>query len=133
MAAGTPEEVHRLWAQAFDEGDVDAVVALYEPSATLVFQPGEEPVRGTEAIREALNGFLSMFEGKPKFDLRFGKAFEAGEEDLALVLSRWTMTGSGQDGTPLEMAGQTADVVRRQPDGSWRVAIDNPFGDAALA
>ena len=132
MPAGTPEEVHRLWAQAFDEGDVDAVVALYEPSATLVFQPGEEPVRGTEAIREALDGFLSMFEGKPKFDLRFGKAFEAGE-DLALVLSTWTMSGSAKDGTPIEMTGQTADVVRRQADGSWRVAIDNPFGDAALA
>ena len=132
MAAGTPEEVHRLWAQAFDEGDVDAVVALYEPSATLVFQPGEEPARGTEAIREALDGMLSMFEGKPKFDLRFGKAFEAGE-DLALVLSTWTMSGSAKDGSPIEMSGQTADVVRRQADGSWRVAIDNPFGDAALA
>ena len=132
MAAGTPEEVHRLWTQAFDEGDVDALVALYEPSATLVFRPGEEPARGTEAIREALDGFLSMFEGKPKFDLRFGKAFEAGE-DLALVLSTWTMSGSAKDGTPIEMTGQTADVVRRQADGSWRVAIDNPFGDAALA
>ena len=132
MAAGTPEEVHRLWTRAFDEGDVDAVVALYEPSATLVFRPGEEPARGTEAIREALDGLLSMFEGKPKFDLRFGKAFEAGE-DLALVLSTWTMSGSAKDGTRIEMSGQTADVVRRQADGSWRVAIDNPFGDAALA
>jgi uncharacterized protein (TIGR02246 family) len=132
MTASTPEEVHRLWTQAFDEGDVDALVALYEPSATLVFQPGEEPARGTEAIREALDGFLSMFEGKPKFDLRFGKAFEAGE-DLALVLSTWTMSGSAKDGSPIEMSGQTADVVRRQADGSWRVAIDNPFGDAALA
>ena len=132
MTASTPEEVHRLWTQAFDEGDVDALVALYEPSATLVFRPGEEPARGTEAIREALDGFLSMFEGKPKFDLRFGKAFEAGE-DLALVLSTWTMSGSAKDGSPIEMTGQTADVVRRQSDGSWRVAIDNPFGDAALA
>ena len=132
MTASTPEEVHRLWTQAFDEGDVDALVALYEPSATLVFQPGEEPARGTEAIREALDGLLSMFEGKPKFDLRFRKAFEAGE-DLALVLSTWTMSGSAKDGSPIEMSGQTADVVRRQADGSWRVAIDNPFGDAALA
>ena len=64
---------------------MDAVVALYEPSAALVFQPGKEPVRGTEAIREALGGFLSHFAGKPKFDLEFGKALEAGEEDLALL------------------------------------------------
>ncbi len=114
MRAGTPQEVHRFWARAYNQGDVDALMALYEPSAALVFQPGEEPARGTEAIREALNGFLG---GKPKIDLEFGKAFEAGE-DLALLLSRWTITGTGQDGAPLEMAGQTADVVRRQPDGS---------------
>ena len=131
-AASTPEEVHRLFAESFDAGDVDAVVELYEPNATLLFQPGEEPARGTEAIRQALGGFLSMFSGKPKFDLEVGKVLQAGD-DLALVISRWTLRGNGQNGEPLEMSGQTADVVRRQPDGSWRVAIDNPYGDAALA
>ena len=33
MPADTPEDVHRLWARALDQGDVDAVVALYEPGA----------------------------------------------------------------------------------------------------
>ena len=47
MPASTPEEVQRLFAEAFDAGDVDAAVELYEPNATLVIQPGEEPVRGT--------------------------------------------------------------------------------------
>ncbi len=131
-SASTPEEAHRLFAESFDKGDVDAVVALYEPSATLLVQPGEEPARGTEAIRQALGGFLSMFSGKPEFDLEVGKVLQAGD-DLALVISRWTLRGNGQNGEPLEMSGQTADVVRRQPDGSWRIAIDNPFGDAALA
>src|SRR5215213_3966654 len=54
MPADTPEHVHQLWTQAFREGDMDALAALYEQGATLVHQPGEEPVRGTEAIREAL-------------------------------------------------------------------------------
>ncbi len=132
MPASTPEEVQRLFAEAFDAGDVDAAIELYEPNATLVIQPGEEPVRGAEAIREALNGFLSMFQGKPKFDLEYGKAFEAGD-DLALLVSRWTLAGTGHDGGAVEMASQTADVVRQKPDGSWRIVIDNPYGDAALA
>ena len=132
MPGNTPEELHRVLAEAFDSGDVDTLVALYEPGAALIVQPGEEPVNGTEAIREAYNGVLSWFAEKPKFELRFGKAFQAGD-DLALVISRWTLTGSRQDGSPLEMTGQTSDVVRRQADGSWRLAIDNPFGDAALA
>ncbi len=134
MPGNTPEELHRVFAEAFDSGDVDTLVALYEPGAALIVQPGEEPVKGTEAIREAYNGVLSWFAEKPKFELRFCKAFQAGhDDDLALVISRWTLTGRWQDGSPLEMTGQTADVVRRQADGTWRLAIDNPFGDAALA
>jgi ketosteroid isomerase-like protein len=26
------------------------------------------------------------------------------------------------------LTGQNADVLRRQPDGSWRFVIDNPWG-----
>ena len=96
-AASTPGEVHRLFAESFVAGDVDAVVSLYEPSATLLFQPGEEPARGTEAIRQALDGFLSMFSDQPRFDLEVGKVLQAGD-DLALVISKWTMRGDGQDG-----------------------------------
>ncbi len=132
MSANTPEEVHRLFAEAFGAGDVDAAVALYEPSAILMLQPGEEPARGTEAIREALGGFFSMFGESPKIDFQFAKASQAGD-DLALVIAKWTLTGTGQDGLQLEMAaGQSTDVARRQSDGSWRFAIDSPFGDAAL-
>jgi hypothetical protein len=28
----------------------------------------------------------------------------------------------------IDIAGRHADVVRRQPDGSWRFVIDNPNG-----
>jgi hypothetical protein len=42
-------------------------MALFEPEATLIPQPGQV-VTGTEAIREALSGFLAL---KPKFDLEF--------------------------------------------------------------
>jgi uncharacterized protein (TIGR02246 family) len=131
VPAYTPEELEQRFAEAFNAGDVDGAVALYEPSAILMLQPGGEPVRGTEAIREALGGFFTMFGESPKIDFHSGKAFQAGE-DLALVLFRWTLTGTGQDGAPLEMAGQSSDVVRQQSDGSWRFVIDNPFGAAAL-
>jgi uncharacterized protein (TIGR02246 family) len=44
--------VQRLFAEAFGSHDLEAVLALYEPDATLIPQPGEV-VTGTEAIREA--------------------------------------------------------------------------------
>jgi uncharacterized protein (TIGR02246 family) len=122
MPAHTPEEVQRLWAGAFSAHDLKALLALYEPDATLIPQPGQV-VTGTEAIREGLSGFLAL---KPKFDLEFKKAFQAG--DIALLFSDWTLSGTDPEGNAIEMAGRTSDVARRQPDGSWLVVIDDPYG-----
>ncbi len=124
MPARSPEEVHQLWFAAMNAGDLDATVALYESEATVVPQPGEAVV-GTDAIREVLRGFLAM---EPHFELRPRQVLVTG--DLALLLSDWTMRATGPDGSPVEMAATTSDVVRRQADGSWRVAIDNPYGTA---
>jgi uncharacterized protein (TIGR02246 family) len=124
MPAHTPEEMPRLWAQTFVAGDLDALVALYEADATLVAQPGEV-VRGIEAIREALRAFLAT---RPTFNLEVRKVLQAG--DIALSFADWTLRGTGADGEPIEMAAQTSDVLRRQPDGSWRFVIDNPYGSA---
>jgi ketosteroid isomerase-like protein len=33
-----------------------------------------------------------------------------------------------QDGAPMQMEARSADVLRRQPDGTWRFVIDNPWG-----
>jgi ketosteroid isomerase-like protein len=41
MPARTPEEVARLFAQAFSVHDLEALMALYEPEATLIPQPGK--------------------------------------------------------------------------------------------
>jgi uncharacterized protein (TIGR02246 family) len=122
MPASTPEEIHNLWTKAFNAGDLDNLVNLYETKALLMPQPGQT-VSGHAAIREALEGLLAL---KPKFNLQFQKALESG--DLALLFSRWTLTGTGPDGTELSLSGQTSDVVRRQADGSWLFVIDNPFG-----
>jgi ketosteroid isomerase-like protein len=65
-----------------------------------------------------------------RFEREFQRALEAG--DLALVFSRWTLRGRGPNGTPLEPAGQTSGVVRRQAEGTWVSAIDTPFGGAGV-
>lgn len=126
MAARTPREVHELWARRFSAGAVDALLELYERDATLVPQPGQI-AKGKSEIEQALRGFLAL---QGRFQLDFGEAIGAG--DIALLLSRWVLTGTGPDGTPVHLGGQTSDVVRRQPDGTWLIAVDNPWGSAAL-
>jgi len=76
-------------------------------------------------VRESLAGFIAM---KGKLDLKVTHVLEAG--GLALVTTVWSCTGTGPDGKPVELAARSADVLRRQADGSWSFVIDNPWGTA---
>lgn len=127
MPASSPREVLERFADAFAAQDLDGIMALYEPQAVLVAQPGTV-VGGPAAIREALRGFLAPTS---TFVSRVEGTLLAGE--VALVSSRWMLRGTGPDGGRVELAGQTTDVVRRQPDGSWLFVIDNPWGVAGFA
>ena len=124
MAAMSPEATHELWIDGVNRGDLDGLAALYEPEAAFVAQPGQV-VAGLAAVREVLAGLLAL---APRATLEPLTVVRAG--DLALVVSRWRLSGTGPDGAAVELGGQTADVVRRQADGTWRFAIDNPWGDA---
>jgi hypothetical protein len=38
------------------------------------------------------------------------------------------VSGIDADGKPFTANGKSMEVVRRQPDGTWRFVIDNPHG-----
>jgi uncharacterized protein (TIGR02246 family) len=122
MSAHTPEEIHRLFSTAFNAGDLDALIALYEPEATLIPQPGEV-TRGRNAIRQVLQQFLAL-----KGTMQLQSLYAVNGPGVALLSSRWKLTGIGPDGKPIEMSGKGVEVARRQPAGDWLLAIDHPFG-----
>ena len=125
MTAKTPEAIDTLFANALNAGDLEALVALYEPNASLMPSPGNV-VSGAAAIREALAGFLAA---KPSMTLTARTLSQTGE--IALVSAAWQLSMTGEDGTPAQMSGRSVEVVRRQPDGRWLFAIDFPFGIVA--
>jgi uncharacterized protein (TIGR02246 family) len=122
MPAHKPKDLDVLFAQAVNTGDIEALIKLYEPAASLMPQPGQV-VSGTKAVREALSGFLAM---KPRMKLEARTLAEAG--GIALTTSKWVLEGTGPEGKPMKMEGQSAEVARRQPDGTWLFVIDNPHG-----
>jgi uncharacterized protein (TIGR02246 family) len=125
MPARRPEETDLLVIEALNAGDVEAALAFYEPGATFVPEPGKAAT-GLEAIREVLNGFLAL---RPRLTIEVPEVTVSG--DVALLGSRWTLKGTGPDGSPVDLAGQGAEVVRRQADGGWKFIIDNPFAGAS--
>jgi len=122
MPARSPEEIHPTFAAAFNAGDESALIELYENEAALMPDP-EHVLTGTEQVRAALKQFLAL-NGRMTAEVKH--VVQAG--DLALLVAEWSITGSGADGSPVELASRSIEVARRQADGSWRYVIDAPFG-----
>lgn len=125
MPARHPEELHRLWAEAYNASDLESLSALYEDEAMLVHRPGEKPAVGRGAIREVLQDFVAQ-QGDLRIEIESTGVIVAGE--LASLRSRWRLAGTGRDGKPVALVHNSMEVARRQADGCWRYVIDNPFG-----
>jgi ketosteroid isomerase-like protein len=102
-----PEDLGRLFLRRASAGDVEGVVALYEPTAVLAAPDGGLAV-GTAAIRTVYQALLS---GRPQFSGEVRPALRCG--DLALTSTRF-------------VGGATAEIARRQPDGTWLWVADQP-------
>jgi ketosteroid isomerase-like protein len=123
MAVMRPEEMNGAFAEAVNSGDVGRVLALYEREALLAPRPGQR-ASGLEEISAALEELLSLGGTMASRNVW---CMQVGE--LALLQGEWHLSGTAPDGSPLELSSRTAEVVRRQPDGSWLYVIDHAFGE----
>jgi len=119
----SPTQTFKRLIAALGEGDLDTVMSLYDPGATFLPEPGN-PVTGKDAIRQAMEAFVESLQ--PKLGIESSHEFILG--DVACVVAKWSGRGSGPEGSQVEMAGRSANVLAREPDGRWVVLLDNPWG-----
>jgi uncharacterized protein (TIGR02246 family) len=118
----TPARTVEHFSELLGKGSLDALLELYEDGATFVPEPGRT-VSGRDAIRGELERLVAM---GPRMSGSIERVLQA--DDTALVAYRWRMEASAPDGMPVRQEGLSADVLRRRPDGSWGVIIDDPYG-----
>jgi ketosteroid isomerase-like protein len=105
-----PEDITRLFVERANAKDAEGIALLYEEGAAMAYPPGQQTV-GREAIRALWEGALPHM---PRFEPETPvPTLISG--DLALTAT------PARDG-----AGARAQVVRRQPDGSWLRLLDQP-------
>jgi uncharacterized protein (TIGR02246 family) len=121
MPARRPEEMTQVWSEAFNRGDVEAIVALYEADALLA-RPSGDTVTGHDAIRAAFSGIVGAL---PQVAARTRRVLQNG--DTALTFGEWTLRATNPDGSPRVVSGRSIEVLRRQADGTWLHAIDAPY------
>jgi uncharacterized protein (TIGR02246 family) len=117
MTAHSPGELHTLFRNSFNVGDIDALVLLYEPDAVLIV--GGMQVEGHDGIRAAIS---SMIAAGGRMSLTTRTVMTASD-GVALIHGEWVIERTATETT----RGISTEVVRKQPDGSWRFVIDNPY------
>lgn len=109
--ARNPEDIPRLFLAFAKAGDFAGLATLYEDDAILA-RPSGEPVSGSEAIAAAFAERLGARGGFDDTGNELLPVLRCG--DLALTSTR------------LPDGRTTAEIARRQADGTWRWVIDQP-------
>lgn len=105
--ARDPQDLERLLVSREVAGDVDGMVALYEPGAVLDCGQGRLIV-GREAIRAFYAKLVAL-----------GRKFDFGDQRPAIISGDVALTS-----TRVPDGSVTAEVARRQGDGTWLWVID---------
>lgn len=114
-----PEDLYLALGEAYNAGDLEAMLSLYDAKAVFVIKPGRV-TEGPAELRAALQYLIDLrgrLAVRPHSFIR--------SDDLILVLGTFELSGRRRDGTPVDRTARFADVLRRQPDGRWLLAVDN--------
>jgi ketosteroid isomerase-like protein len=109
------------YVDAMNAGDAVTLHDIYTARGVVVPRPGY-PLAGADRVA-ATEHVMGL--GVP-MEARLRHAYVV--DDIALLVVDWSFRGTAPDGTSVDMSGTAADVVRRDPDGTWRYLVDNPFG-----
>jgi ketosteroid isomerase-like protein len=112
------EDAHATLAAAFNTGNVATVLNMYDFNGIIVPEPGK-PVSGKEKFEEAIKAILAI---KGKMEIKMVYCLQTG--NLAVGRSEWNIT----DGNEVKVSAKGIEVMKQQPDGTWKIVIDNAFG-----
>ena len=122
MPPRNPEDWPHDFTQSLNAGDLDAVVALYDPDARFVDRTGEILI-GRDRIRDTL---ARLINSHTRLHSRAIKTVVV--DDIALLYTDFDGTTINAAGSTAETAFKAIEVLRRQPDGRWRLVVGDPRG-----
>jgi uncharacterized protein (TIGR02246 family) len=114
-------DVHATLAKAFNTGDVDTVLSMYDVTGVIVPEPGK-PVSGKEKFEAAIKGILSI---KGKMEIKTVYCLQTG--NTAVGRSEWNITDNGE----VKISAKGIEVMKQQADGNWKIIVDHAFGAEA--
>jgi uncharacterized protein (TIGR02246 family) len=116
------------YMSAWKSANAGQIADLYTDDA-LVLYPNQPAVNGKSAIRAYFQSFFGDFAQK-EFVLESSEVEIAGDWAFDRGTYRWKgVPRAGAGGDPAEDHGKYLVILRRQPDGTWKVARDMDNSD----
>ena len=103
--------------EALNGGDAAASVALYTDEAVSMI-PNRPAAVGKEAISQAMHAALAA----NSYELSLSTEEVEVLGDWAFWRGSYSVTLTPSEGEPIEDKGKVLNILRRQPDGSWKIA-----------
>ena len=116
------EELHKKDMKAAKEGDFETLSSLMTDDC-IIIPPNEEPLRGKKTIQENLKKQLEQQK-----NYKVTEYIHSFEE--VKIIGEWAYEWGAYRGTvvpaaggePITESGKLFRILKRQPDGSWKVA-----------
>jgi ketosteroid isomerase-like protein len=109
----------KAWLDAYNNKNVDAIMALYWNSPDLLsFPPGEMEIRGWENVKQ---GFVKEFAGANDGRLEMIESNNKAVGDAVIGWGKWRFTMSSMQ---IDVTGRYSDVKAKR-DGKWVFIMDH--------
>jgi len=130
LSAADQQAIRQTTDQAIkianSSADWTAYTKLYYTQDAVVNPPNAPAIKGHDAIISFLKSFPAIT------DFKVDLVDVNGAGDIAYVYGTYSMVVTAPGGKPESDKGKYLEVWKRQPDGSWKVAIDTFNSDLPL-
>lgn len=120
MAVQRPQDWVRCFEEYVNRGDMDKLMSLYENSARVVPLHSKDSA-GIDGVRQMLTGLIASGTR-----LHGEVTRTTIVDDVAVIYSDWVQ--SSRTGNTPESRHKAIEVLRQQPDGSWKLIVGDPDG-----
>jgi uncharacterized protein (TIGR02246 family) len=114
-------KLSREWSEVASTGDVEKTVSYWADDA-FVMSAGQPPLKGKPAIRQMVEESYKIPGFRISWQPQSVEVSESGDMAYMIENSQVSMTDS--TGNPVTLRNKSVSIWRKQPDGSWKNAVD---------
>jgi ketosteroid isomerase-like protein len=115
-AAGQVSSTFERWLTAYEQGDLESTMRIFDPEVVFAFQGGPD-----QTYAELRKGYVADFAARAPGTVWVPQIEEIyADSKLAFVRSRWELKVTTGGNTVVKERNRSIDVFRRSADG-WKI------------